>query len=323
MRSRTRGLLSLLLVVCVVLAGCNGVFGGDTQETSTLTPAAVPTDEPTRTPLPQLAPGLTGEGVVNASALAAAHHATLEDTSYTARRTVTYRTPNGTPVRRIESVTRVADDGRFRITRRWNGSTSLRRVAYYHDGDRLLVATTDTDDATTYRRASPGTVVAQRSSVAAAGSRRIETMFVAGETVVAGRTERNGTTIYRLVPATPRRPPETATGLDRSVSVEARVTDRGRVRSYTLVQRLSGEGADGAATIVVSTRYSRVGSTDVDRPAWYESALAATDATTANRTATGTEAGTTTAAARTPGTAMARNRGRERRAPAIAVDQAS
>ena len=207
MRSRTRGLLSLLLVVCVVLAGCNGVFGGDTQETSTLTPAAVPTDEPTRTPLPQLAPGLTGEGVVNASALAAAHDATLEDTSYTARRTVTYRTPNGTPVRRIESVTRVADDGRFRITKRWNGSTSLRRVAYYHDGDRLLVATT----------VSPATNIVS----------------------------------IRRLPA------------------------------------------------------------------------AATDATTANRTATGTEAGTTTAAARTPGTAMARNHGRERRASVIADDQAS
>ncbi len=308
-----------MLVVCVVLAGCNGVFGSDAGTPErTLTPAAVPTDEPTPTPVPQLAPGLTGEGVVNASALAAAHDATLDDTSFTVRRTVTYRTRNGTSIRRIESVTRVADDGRFRITKRWNGSTPLRRVAYYDDGERLLVATTGTDDATTYRQASPGTVVAQRSSVAAAGSRRIETMFVAGETVVAGRTERNGTTVYRLVPAeTLRRSPETTTGLGRAVSVEARVTDRGRVRSYTLVQRLSGEGSDGAASIVVSTRYSRVGSTDVERPAWYGTALAATDVTTANRTGARTETATTaTAATRTV-------QRRERRATAIAVGQAS
>ena len=281
-----------------MLAGCNGVFGGDAEGPErTLTPVAVPTDEPTPTPVPQLAPGLTGEGVVNASVLAAAHDAALDGTSYTERRTVTYRARNGTPIRRIESVTRVANDGRFRITKRWSGSTSLRRVAYYDDGERLLVATTNAGNATTYRRASSGTVAAQRSSVAAAGSRRIETMFVASETVVAGRTERDGTTVYRLVPAASRRTPDTATGLDRSVSVRADITEQGLVRSYTLVQRLSGEGADGAATIVVSTRYSQVGSTDVERPAWYDSALTAIDAAASNRSATGTETGTTTTAA--------------------------
>jgi hypothetical protein len=285
-----------------VLAGCNGVFGGNAEGPErTLTPVAVPTDEPTPTPVPQLAPGLTGEGVVNASVLAAAHDATLDGASYTERRTVTYRARNGTPIRRIESVTRVADDGRFRITKRWNGSTSLRRAAYYDDGERLLVATTNAGNATTYRRASSGTVAAQRSSVAAAGSRRIETMFVASETVVAGRTERNGTTVYRLVPAaTPSRSPGTTTGLDRSVSVRADITEQGLVRSYTLTQRLSGEGADGAATIVVSTRYTRVGATDVERPPWYGIALAAIDAAASNRSVTETETGTTmTAATRT------------------------
>ncbi|EMA49305.1 MULTISPECIES: DUF7537 family lipoprotein [Halococcus] len=282
-----RRILPFVLVVCVVLAGCNGVFGTESDErTPTLTPVAVPTDEPTPTPVPRLAPGLTGKGVVNASALAAAHTAAFENTSFTVRQTVVYRAENGTSIRRIESTTRVAD-GRFRVTRRWNESTTLQQVEYYDDSERVLVATTRANDTTTYRRLSPQAVVAQRSSVLGAGSGRIETMFVAAETRVANRTDRNGTTVYRLVPAVARRETSnTATVLDRSVSVRAGVTEQGLVRNYTLTQRLSGDGADGATTIVVSARYTAIGATDVERPTWYGNALAATDATASNRNET-------------------------------------
>lgn len=279
-------LLPFVLVVCVVLAGCNGVFGPEgREETPTLTPMAVPTDEPTPTPVPRLAPGLTAEGVVDASTLAAAHTAVFENTSFTVRQTVVYRGEDGTPLRRIESTTRVADDGRFRITKRWNGSMALRQVAYYDDGERVLVATTGANDTTTYRRLSPRAVAAQRSSVLGADGERIETMFVAAETRVSDRTERNDTTVYRLVPTGTRgNSSNTATVLDRSVSVRARVTEQGLVRNYTLTQRLSGDGAGGATTIVVSARYTAIGATDIERPAWYEPAVAATNATASNRT---------------------------------------
>ena len=283
-----RRILPFVLVVCVVLAGCNGVFGTESDErTPTLTPVAVPTDEPTPTSVPQLAPGLTAEGVVNASALAAAHTAAFENTSFTVQETVVYRSEDGTPIRRIESTTRVGDDGRFRVTKRWNGSTTLQQVEYYGDGERVLVATTGANDTTTYRRLTPRTVAAQRSSVLGAGSGRIETMFVAAETRVAGRTERNGTTVYRLVPTGARgNSSNTATVLNRSVSVRARVTERGLVRNYTLTQRLSDDGAGGAKTIVVSARYTAIGATDVKRPTWHETAITATDSAASNRNET-------------------------------------
>lgn len=283
-----RRLLPFVLVVCVVLAGCNGVFVTESDDrTPTLTPVAVPTDEPTPTPVPRLAPGLTADGVTNASALAAAHLDTFENTSFTMQETVVYRSEDGIPIRRIESTTRVGDDGRFRVTKRWNGSTALQQVGYYDDGERVLVTTTRTNDATTYRRLSSQAVAAQRSSVSDGGSGRIETMFVAAETRVAGRTERNGTTVYHLVPTGTRgNSSNTATILDRSVSVHARVTERGLVRNYTLTQRLSGDGADGATTIVVSTRYTAIGTTDIERPAWYERAVAATDPTASKRNET-------------------------------------
>ncbi len=267
----------VLLVVLVALAGCNGILNDGGAEGEVFTPAAVPTDAPTPTPRPQLAPGLTAEGVVDASALAAAHDALLENTSFTVQRTVTYRTQNGTPVRRVTSVTRIGRDGRLLVTKRWNGTTTLRREAYYYDGKRLLVATT-TDTATTYHRVSPATATLRR--LVATGMEQIERIFSITETRVAGRMVHNGTTMYRLVSA--RNQSEKTTPLGRSVSARARITTRGFVRAYTFRQTLSGEGSDGTAVIVVSTQYTGVGSTTVERPVWYDEALSETNAT--NRT---------------------------------------
>jgi hypothetical protein len=278
--------VAVAFVLLVVLAGCNGVLDGGNDDTATLTPAAVPTDDPTPTPAPRLAPGLTEAGVTNASALAAAHDALLEDTSFTVRRTVTHRTRDGTPVRRVTSVTRVGADGRFRATKRWNGTTGLRRVAYYDDGERLLVATTDASNATTYRRASSAS---GGSVVAGTGSEQFERVATIAETRVVGRAERNGTTVYRLAPMDGWRTRSIAAAeLGRSIRMRARVTARGLVRSYTFRQTLSGEDFNGTAVIVAATRYTAIGSTTVERPSWYETAVAKTNATASNRTGTAT-----------------------------------
>jgi hypothetical protein len=272
--SRT-SLLYLVIVVLVAFSGCNAFNNPDT---TTLTPAPVPTDEPTPTPVPRLAPGLTQDGVVNASALAAAHDALLENTSFTMHRTVTYRTHSGTPVRRMTSVARVGDDGRFLVTKRWNGTTHLRRAVYYYDGERLLVATTDAFE-TTYRRMPPETATSLRSVVVGTDAERIERLFVTTEMQVVGRTESNGSTVYRLVPGIGQNQSNATVSIGRSVSVRARITDRGLVRRYTFRQTLSGEGPDGAVVIVVWTRYTDVGSTTPERPAWYATAVSATNAT--------------------------------------------
>jgi hypothetical protein len=287
-RGRTvcgRYLISVLLAVLVTFAGCSGVLDGGDDDTVTFTPAAVPTDDPTSTPVPRLAPGLTRNGITNAGTLAATHDAFLEGTSFTIRQTVTHRTRNGTPVRRVTSVTRVGANGRFRATKRWNGTVPLRRVAYYDDGERLLVATTDADNTTTYRRASSAT---GESIVAGTGSEQFERVATIAETRVVGRAERNGTTVYRLAPADGQQTRSGTTDLGRSIRLRARVTARGLVRSYTFRQTLSGEGPDGTAVIVAATRYTDIGSTTVERPSWYEPAVAKTNATASNRTGTAT-----------------------------------
>lgn len=260
----------VVLVVLVVFAGCGGVFGG--EETTTLTPAAVPTDEPTATPVPRLAPGLTRAGVTNASALAAAHDGALDGRSFTVRRTRTYRTDAGITVRKLTSVTHVASDGRFRVTKRWAGETTLRRETSYFDGERLLVATTDAANETRYRHASAANV----TTTVGTGAERIERVFTAAETRVV-RSERNGTRIYRLAPVAEGR--SNGSVLNQSVEVHAWVTSRGLVRRYTLDQRLSDRKSSDVSAIVVATQYGEIGATSVERPAWYERALAETNAT--------------------------------------------
>ena len=84
--------IAAVLVLAVVLAGCNGLaLGGDGTPTRTVTPAAVPTDEPTPTPRPELAPGLTGDGVVDPFALGNAHASVFDGSSYTLQEMLTVK----------------------------------------------------------------------------------------------------------------------------------------------------------------------------------------------------------------------------------------
>ncbi|MFC7194533.1 hypothetical protein ACFQL4_07495 [Halosimplex aquaticum] len=77
---------SAAVLALVLLAGCSVVAPGPQAET--VTPAPVPTAE-------ALPPGVEPDGVADPGALAAAHAATLDGTSFTliANRTVRY--PNG------------------------------------------------------------------------------------------------------------------------------------------------------------------------------------------------------------------------------------
>jgi hypothetical protein len=83
-----RAFLRGLLVASVVLAGCGAVGpSGPPERDPTVTPATVPLTPP---------PGLSEEGVVNASALVAAHAGLLDATAATRVSNRTVRYPNGT-----------------------------------------------------------------------------------------------------------------------------------------------------------------------------------------------------------------------------------
>lgn len=282
MRAATPATLVALLAV---LAGCGGAAAGPGAPDVTLTPAPVPTDDPTAV----TAPGLAPEGVVDPTALARAHVAALAHTSYTLHANQTVRDPNGTLRWRNVRTTRVAADRRrASVVHAVRGPRARLlgdeggRAAFYTDGERLLRAVTvngttsyGVEPATRYDgNWKPWTYVWR--SPGGGVWRDVVPLLGALETRVRP-TARDGERIYRV----------TATSVDaeafaaaervvdpRGVSFVAVVDERGVVRAY----RLAYEATLDGERIVVTRRvgYTDLGETTVRRPSWYDEALNST-----------------------------------------------
>lgn len=290
-----------LLAVVVVFAGCSG-FAGEPTRTRTVTPAPVPTAEPTP---PRLAPGLNSTGVYDPAELAAAHARVLGNTSYTVSVTQTIRHPNGTLwARRVITVRLAGNESRFFVRLAVSGPNAIgllgeppaRAVFWSADNERIFRAFTRGNHTTynTFRpRFSPvvgrvGTADYWEDIVVPGGQPYgdIAPLFAAVETRLTDRTVRNGTTLYRIDGTAFRDPEPFArserVGSPRNVSLRAVVDERGMVRRY----RLSYAAVIDGDTVRVrrSIRYTGVGTTTVERPPWYDRALEDTpEATNATR----------------------------------------
>jgi len=288
-------------VVLLVVAGCSGPLvgaGDERADGGTLTPVPVP-DE-VRGP-DELAPGVTSQGVVDATRLARAHARVLANVSYTARRNVTRRTRDGRLRSGTESVVRTtADRSRFRYT------LTLRRderrvIDRYADGGRIYERERQAG-ATTYallRGPDSAPLAPRDASFGDVSNRRgIANLFSRFQFAVAERVDRNGTTYYRLATPKPKAVPPAY-----DVTGSALVDERGFVREYELSYRIvrGGEGGTQVTSVAVRVRFGDVGSTAVAEPAWYDEAVAATtgnatEADDGTGTGTGTETGEETEA---------------------------
>lgn len=276
-------LASLVLVVFVMVAGCNAFNGG--SEMPRVAPKDVPTAEPTQTPVSRLAPGLTLYGVVDPHALSQAHDAALNNTSYTYLESVTKEYINGTLRARQTVTTRVVDPiGRFYtivtkdLPRVPSPATHLR-FEYWSDGTGMLVARTVGSN-TTYQK-----FPANRANVEISNSKQLSTLFQAIDTRVVNRTTRNGTTLYRLEATQITDPialfeltnifttPKTATMYEnqRNVTFYALIDSHGLVHEYRLAytKTLVTNGRNVTIRTIISIRHTNVGSTTVERPSWY------------------------------------------------------
>ncbi|WP_049902751.1 DUF7537 family lipoprotein [Halococcus agarilyticus] len=288
------GRVEAVLVLAVVLAGCNGlVIGGEGTPERTLTPAAVPTDEPTPTPRPDLAPGLTGDGVADPFTLGNAHASVLAGTSYTLHENVStvYRSgmiySSGAVEARI-----TADEGRYSVIQTGSltsASFPVIEERFWSNGDRTLSVRTSTDG-TAYEIARGGDdgplPLRQVMADDPTNSERIATLFGAMETRVVDRTVRNGTRLYRV-----RGSDLTSTfALDdewenpHNAVLVAFVDPRGFVHEYRLryVASLDGDPVRVSRRV----RYTDVGSTTIERPPWYEAAVRNATTTSSNVTTT-------------------------------------
>jgi len=143
-----RRALPLAVVALVCLAGCGGLVGGGSSPTSNSTPANVPTDSPLTNP----PDGLTADGVVDGSDLAAVHSDALDDRSYSVRRTDRLVAANGTTLSTTNNTQRVSDSHERAIsTQQQTGlavtsggyarffDRSVTQVGSWYDGERYIV----------------------------------------------------------------------------------------------------------------------------------------------------------------------------------------
>ncbi|WP_438268366.1 DUF7537 family lipoprotein [Halocatena marina] len=270
--------LRLCLVVLLCLSGCNAFNGGNT-ETASITPAGVPTDDPNATR--GLAPGLTNHGVVDSIALGDAHEAVLSNTSFTIHGKTTVKYSNGTLRRRIKTTSSLVPS-QNRYYRKYNlynpnrsGSNSivLNRSTWAEDGQVLTATYSSKTNTTTYKnRSSFGYMKFPRGE-------QYYTLFQAVDTKVINHTTNNGTTLYRLTSteiADPTQLDWHESGMKkfRNLTFHAVIDSRGVVHEYRLAYTatLTETNPSTSVRVVSTTRYTKMGSTTVDRPSWYAKA---------------------------------------------------
>lgn len=255
-----------LLVALVALAGCSGL----SAPTPTVTPAPVPGDGV------DYPPGVDDRGVYSPAELASAHDAALAPASYTRVETLTARTANGTPWATRTVRTRVAPDGRRHTVAELGGPEAtypspfrdaMRVEVYVENGIVYFAGWNETADYASFERAGGGVSVDRLRLLLSAFETRAEPV------------RRNGTTLVR-VESTRLADPYYLESAERAVRGDVRdgefralVTPDGLVREYRVVVTVAVDGT--LVRVERDVGFRAVGETTVERPAWYDDAVAA------------------------------------------------
>jgi hypothetical protein len=265
-------LVVLVLVVLVAFAGCNGFFGG-TDPTPRVTPAAVPTE----TPAPQLAPGLTSNGITNVTALFVAHNATLRNTSFTKYKTSIDLYTNGTVTNRGTAVMRVVgeNNGYYRTdTLAPDSPNETSRIETWSNEERTLTKWTYANNTTRYTT----TFWHDRTRAARPFALRLQVAtnhfnITTENSTLTARFTRNGTHFYRVR--------STDWSSETSYILQLLVDSRGIIHKYSIIARDNNRTAPDAISIITAN-HTQIGTTaPPDRPSWYPTAR---NATTPNAT---------------------------------------
>lgn len=276
-----RPVLAVALAVLLALSGCGGLFGGGTP-TPTVTPADVPTGSPTAPPARELAPGLTGDGIEDPWALAAAHDDALADISYTERIVDRTRGRDGTERGRVNTTAYVQPDPErshsiaVSTSRPDRFAFDADRVEFYREGERRFVAITRANGTEYLAFDDPG----------AGRSMRLFLLFSSVETRVDGTVTRNDTELYRVRSVDLRAPDQFAAAVGEddeaevgNVTVRALVDQWGLVHEYEYAYTVARDGVERRLSRRVE--YAALGRTTVERPDWYDEAVNATGTATA------------------------------------------
>jgi len=264
--TRSGAALATALALALVTAGCSGFTGGRTPDGTTVTPATVPAVEDGADGR-YLAPGVTDEELVDPGALQRAHTTRLANTPHTFRERVTRRYPNGTLLSRYTTVVERNESAvRYRYERQTAGGATPLRVESWADDQEVYTARTEgnvttysvEDTVRTARRVPLDTEDYGTSIGRVLGLVSID---------VGGTDRRDGRRTYRLVTTRSRDVPPL-----ENVSFEGRVTPDGVLTAYRITYRVRRDGTPVDVTVRVTV--DDLGATAVERPTWYEDAVA-------------------------------------------------
>ena len=291
-----RGAAIAAVCLCLLSAGCTGLFGDDAAARETVTPAPVPTADAPASP-EERAPGVVGDRVVNATALGRAHVAQLSNTSYRVRHTRTVM--NGSDLHsRVRTRASVSAGYRsYTATRTVTGQGVTAREIHstWRNGRALERTTVNGSTATAVVADSRGIGGPPRSPRAALffeptfSGRLIALLSVTNITSIRPGDEvikqLYGASLYRIKGtgatddgAIATQPVDGVT----NVTLSATVTPNGVVRSYALQYTVVNGTATHRVTEVL--RYSDLGTTDVKFRTWHGSAPTASRTEQHNQT---------------------------------------
>ncbi|MUV51408.1 hypothetical protein [Haloarcula sp. CBA1122] len=270
-----RGAAIAVVCLCLLSAGCAGLFGDDAAARETVTPAPVPTADAPTSPA-QRAPGVVGDRVVNATALGRAHVAQLSNTSYRVHHTRTVMNGSGLHSRVRTRASVSAGYESYTATRTISGESVTAREIHstWRDGRALRRTTVNGSTSADVVADSRGIGGPPRPPRAALffeptfNGRLIALLSATNITSIRPGDEvikqLYGVPLYRIKgtgsaddSAIATRPVDRVT----NVSLSATVTPNGVVRSYAL-QYTVINGTD-THRVTEILRYSDLGTTDV------------------------------------------------------------
>jgi hypothetical protein len=267
-------LRQLFVVVLLLLSGCNAFteMTAGPAETPMVTPAPVPSQTSTPTES-SLAPGLTKYGLTNASVLLSAHAAVLRNTSFTVRKTVLLKYPNGTVAEQWVETIRVDGNTSYVVSvRTYSGSRETKRIETWHGPNRSIRKTV-TNDSVSY---SPSSHSGRVHQLWHPPDQRLSGAFDPQHDPLVERVHRNGTTLYHL---------ENEYQYS-NITISMYIEPHGVIRRYSVQKQPSDPSIPGVTLITGSIRTTNIGTTTVDRPAWYAEAINKTTPVTNDKTHT-------------------------------------
>lgn len=283
-----------VVALVVLLAGCPAI-----GSQSPVTPAPTPEPAPEAVPYP---PGLGPWGVGDPAALAGAHQTELNATAYTLVSTRRIVASNDS-LRSLLSVTiRLSADRDYNVSVRTAGADGPLLLGWppatatFWSNESVYVRAIDNGNGTTYNQFYPpdaftGTWRYWRSTVAFGGVggfdyETLRTTFGSIRTDLVRTSESNGIRLYHLEGESVRSNDfaKVGSGPVRNVSFQATITQAGLVRSFDLQydRRVDGE----LVTVSWELAYEDVGTTTVERPPWFDRAVAASESNAENMSTT-------------------------------------